>query len=260
MANRIFSTQRTSDGDLYFAEQVEPPFRDISASLVASASLTATPLSFVLSSASLLSTSSLTTTLQIIQASMQAAAVSNSSVAAGLTLADRRMVALLSGISSVQAQLIQVEEFVRMAAALQATPTLSASIVLPGGSNISNKAKLRAVPLHGDRLQLTRHRGDTYADCFQVFDDRTGEAIDVTGCTFRLALATRKNPTTADQIIYTLFGRVDESGSGVVLFSPTEGQADRVGFFYYDMEMNDHKGMIKTLVSSSYVYKQDITK
>lgn len=261
MANRIFSTQRSVNGDAFFISQVEGATRDISISLVANPSLAATAQKFSLLQIKFNSNPNLNVSLRLVPATMRANLSSTSSLAANLQLIESRMGVELHAEPSIVAKLdYQVVIPLNMAAELVANPSLSATLMLLGGSNIPRKVKLRAVPVDSETEQLTRFRGDTYSDAFQVFDDKTGEPVDITGCTFKLGLATVKNPEDNSDIIYTLLGKVEDPRSGVVYFAPSVEQADRVGFFYYDMELRDGKGLIKTLVSSSYVYQQDITK
>lgn len=120
-------------------------------------------------------------------------------------------------------------------------------------------AKLRAVPVGEDSMQIIRYRGDTYADAFTVFNEKTGDIVNVGGCTFKMSVAigTKCDPDRLLQ--YTLVGIVDDAEEGAISFAPNESQANLTGFFFYDVEMQDSQGVVRTLASDSYVYKQDIT-
>jgi len=107
---------------------------------------------------------------------------------------------------------------------------------------------------------ITRKRGDTYADEIIVKSDITGAAIDITGYTFLLTLNPEKNPTSSDDQIYQLTGVIVEASDGIVGFSPTALQADLVGSFYYDIQLTDPLGKIRTIEKDKYKYVQDITK
>jgi hypothetical protein len=53
---------------------------------------------------------------------------------------------------------------------------------------------------------------------------------------------------------------VNSPSSGIVEFSPTASQANQVGNFYYDIQMTDSNGKIRTVMLDEYSYTQDITK
>ena len=48
--------------------------------------------------------------------------------------------------------------------------------------------------------------------------------------------------------------------TGIVGFSPSTADADNVGNFFYDIEMEDAAGDFRTVDDGKYVLKQDITK
>lgn len=107
---------------------------------------------------------------------------------------------------------------------------------------------------------ITRKRGDTYADEFAITYKSTGEPVNLTGCTFKLTVDTRKNPTDTSTQIYQLSGTMADPTDGTVEFAPSAIQADRLGYFFYDVEMTDATGKKRTIESGKYVYTQDITK
>lgn len=105
-------------------------------------------------------------------------------------------------------------------------------------------------------INVTRKRGDTVPDVFTVSKGRT--PANIAGCTFKLTLDTRKSPTDSTTQVYQLVGTV--SALGKVSFKPTALQADKVGYFYYDIEMVDSYGDTQTILEGTYTYTQDITK
>ena len=107
---------------------------------------------------------------------------------------------------------------------------------------------------------LTRKRGDTYADEFTVKSEITGEAIDISGYSFLLTLNTEKNPVNEDDQVYQLTGSIVDAENGIVGFSPSAVEADLVGTFYYDVQLTDPSGKIRTIEKDKYKYVQDITK
>lgn len=107
---------------------------------------------------------------------------------------------------------------------------------------------------------ITRKRGDTYADEFVVRHKTTGLPINVTGCTFLLTVDPERAPATAANNVYQLTGVVTDGPGGRVEFAPTATQANQVGTFYYDVQMTDTSGRKRTVVAGKYKYVQDITK
>lgn len=109
-------------------------------------------------------------------------------------------------------------------------------------------------------MKITRTRGDTYPDQFSVTMAKTGLPADITGCTFLMTLSSTSAPDAATPPVYQITGTITNPTTGMVEFSPTSTQADQVGFFYYDIQMTDANGKIRTLLLDSYAYTQDITK
>ena len=107
---------------------------------------------------------------------------------------------------------------------------------------------------------LERIRGDTYADEFTLRDSTTKQPIDITDYSFYLTLSSEKNPADESSQIYQIAGTIVDAINGKVEFSPTEQQANQLGSFYYDIQMVDGIGRIRTIVKAKYKYTQDITK
>lgn len=108
---------------------------------------------------------------------------------------------------------------------------------------------------------ITRKRGDTYADEFEVISEITGVVIDITtGYTFLLTVDPEKAPTTATNNVYQLTGVVTDGPNGIVEFAPSAVQADQLGSYYFDVQMTDPTGRIRTIDDGKYKYIQDVTK
>lgn len=108
-------------------------------------------------------------------------------------------------------------------------------------------------------MQIERKRGDTYADEFTLTDKQTWEPVNLSGCSFLLTVDERPKPTNDLTRRYQLTGDVLPL-EGKVLCAPTPEEADLVGTFYYDLQMTDATGRIRTVASGPYIYLQDITK
>lgn len=109
-------------------------------------------------------------------------------------------------------------------------------------------------------MKITRVRGDTYADQFTITMRKDGTAADLTGCSFMLTVSSVQSPTTDSTKLYQIVGSVTDPTKGIVSFAPSAVQADRVGIFYFDVQLTDATGAVRTLVLDSYTYTQDITK
>lgn len=107
---------------------------------------------------------------------------------------------------------------------------------------------------------LERKRGDTYADEIAVTSTITDLPIDITGYSFKLTLDPDKNPIDASGNVYVLTGSIIDAANGIVGFSPSAVEADQLGTFFYDIEMTDGAGKIRTIEKGKYKYLQDITK
>lgn len=106
---------------------------------------------------------------------------------------------------------------------------------------------------------ITRVRGDTAADKI-IVQDSAGLAIDITGFTFLLTVSPDQKPTTAVNELYSLAGVITNALQGTVEFVPTVTEANQLGKFFYDIQMTDAGGRIKTIAKDKYTYTQDITK
>lgn len=107
---------------------------------------------------------------------------------------------------------------------------------------------------------ITRKRGDTYADEFTIKSALTNQPINIAGYTFLLTLDPSKAPVNNAANLYQLAGTIVDPALGKVEFAPSESQANQLGKWYYDLQMVDGAGRKRTMESGSYTYKQDITK
>lgn len=106
---------------------------------------------------------------------------------------------------------------------------------------------------------ITRTRGDTYP--FTVtFRDSSGVAVDLTGASFILTVNAEEDPTALQAPLFALAGTINAPTTGVVEFEMTESAADNVGPFYYDIQMTDAQGYIRTMMRGPFIMEQDITK
>lgn len=109
-------------------------------------------------------------------------------------------------------------------------------------------------------MDLTRKRGDTYADEIVLQSRSTGAAINITGCSFVLTVDPHQYPTDAAANLFALDGTILDAAAGRVEFAPSSGQANQVGSYWYDIQMTDAVGRKRTILSGRYTFVQDIGK
>ncbi len=107
---------------------------------------------------------------------------------------------------------------------------------------------------------ITRPRGDTYADEFVLKSKTTGQPLNIAGYSFKLTVNAKKDPGPSDAPEFQVTGSILDASGGRVEFAPTATQADRIGSFFYDIQMVDGTGRKRTLPKAKYVFTQDITK
>lgn len=108
---------------------------------------------------------------------------------------------------------------------------------------------------------ITRKRGDTYADEFVVKSTTTGSVIDITGYSFSLVVDPQKHPASSANNLYALTGTITDAANGLVEFAPSAVQSDQTPkIYYYEVQMTDPTGRIRTIESGKYTYVQDIVK
>lgn len=110
--------------------------------------------------------------------------------------------------------------------------------------------------------EITRYRGDTHPDTVLLISRATGRPLNLTGYSaFRLSVDTRADPVDATTLQYSVDGElVQPATAGTLRFSPTLSNANRVGQFFFDVELVDGAGLTRTAGKGRYVYLQDIGK
>jgi len=105
---------------------------------------------------------------------------------------------------------------------------------------------------------ITRKRGDTYPLEFTIKGD--GVPLNITSCTFKLTVDSRKDPTDETTKLFTWIGSIVSAPAGTVQFLPILADVDHVGKFYFDLQMIDSAGFIITVEKDKWTFEQDITK
>lgn len=106
---------------------------------------------------------------------------------------------------------------------------------------------------------IERKRGDTYPMHFTIKSNNV--TLDITGCGFKLTVDPRKDPPDPTLNLFTLVGVIDgPPANGLVKFDMSLTQADHIGKFFYDLQMIDAAGFIRTIEKDKFNFVQDITK
>lgn len=107
---------------------------------------------------------------------------------------------------------------------------------------------------------IVRKRGDTYPIQFKLLDIKTGEPYNFSQNTFIMTVDPEKNPSTAENNIFSILGVPIDPTEGTIEFYPDVENVDHVGRFWYDIEMTDSEGRVRTLIKAKFQLNQDITK
>jgi len=116
-------------------------------------------------------------------------------------------------------------------------------------------------------LEICRFRGDTQPVKRRVTQQGSPSAIDITAYTFLMTVNTVKNPTVGSPgngtQLFQIPGTITDGPNGRFEFqytaSPNPAEVSP-GSYFYDMEMIDGAGVVRTIAKGKYVVKQDITK
>ena len=111
-----------------------------------------------------------------------------------------------------------------------------------------------------DANTISMYRGDSYPIQFTLRDKATGMALDLTGATLLLTVATLKDPPDNTTKLFDISGVLSATPmDGTVTFTPTEVNTSITGKFYYDVEMTQ-VGTVRTVLKSIFIIAMDITK
>lgn len=110
------------------------------------------------------------------------------------------------------------------------------------------------------RTSITMYRGDSYPIAFTL-KASGGVAIDLTGCSLLMTVGTLENPPDSTTKLFEVAGVLaDDPTTGVVLFTPTALNTATVGVYYYDVQLTDTDGNVRTVAKNRFTISQDITK
>lgn len=109
-------------------------------------------------------------------------------------------------------------------------------------------------------IPISRVRGDTFPMTFQL-KDSAGSPIDITSFTFVLTVDPNEDPPDAGANLFALIGTITDAPNGKFQFPISAGEANQTpGDYYYDVEMVDGASAKRTIIKSTFVFTQDISK
>lgn len=109
-----------------------------------------------------------------------------------------------------------------------------------------------------DNSLIRIFRGDTHPGF--IFVKEKGQPKDLTGHNFVMSVSKIQNPNQED-ILFQIAGAVmTPVTDGIVKFQPSSNDVNRTGKFWYDIQMQDNQGNLRTIVKQRMIFTQDITK
>ena len=106
------------------------------------------------------------------------------------------------------------------------------------------------------RTDISRYRGDTKDLVLKLTQDK--QVFDLTDFSAVLGVNVEENPTE-DNCAFKSIAVVDPV-PGTLAFSFAVEDVDRVGDFYYDVQLIDGAGKTSTIRKGKMVFVQDISK
>lgn len=112
---------------------------------------------------------------------------------------------------------------------------------------------------------INMSRGDSYPIALNLscrITPTTTVPFDLTGCSSALmTVNTLENPPDDTTQVFQLTGVLDaDPTTGKVYFTPAATDTATVGLYYYDVQLTDAEGNVRTVAKSTFTISQDITK
>ena len=106
------------------------------------------------------------------------------------------------------------------------------------------------------RTDINRYRGDTKDLVLKLTQNK--QVFDLTDFSAVLGVNIEENPTE-DNCVFKSMATVD-AATGALTFPFAVEDVDRIGDFYYDIQLTDGSGKTSTIRKGKIVFTQDITK
>lgn len=108
---------------------------------------------------------------------------------------------------------------------------------------------------------ITMYRGDSYPITLTLTDKTTKAAIDLTGCSLTMTVDTLSAPPDDTTKVFEVAGVLSATPTdGRATFVPTSEDTSTVGTLYYDIQLTDADGNVRTVAKDKFTVAQDITK
>ena len=112
-----------------------------------------------------------------------------------------------------------------------------------------------------DANAITYVRGDSYSKTIIITNSSTDSPVNLLGCAAKLTVATIANPPDDTTKLFELVGVIDSTPTtGKVTFTPSTTNNGTIGNYFYDVQITDGDGNVRTPIKSTYTITQDITK
>ena len=109
--------------------------------------------------------------------------------------------------------------------------------------------------------EITYYRGDSYPIPFEIVDKETGDPYPITDFTFAMTVHAEMDPLPSEAPEFTVSGVITDGPGGAVGFTPTTSDTDLdTGVYWYDVQMTDTSGNIRTIAKDKFNVVMDITK
>jgi hypothetical protein len=115
----------------------------------------------------------------------------------------------------------------------------------------------------GVECPIKRQRGDTFPFVLRLTDKDSGAPIDLTGGTFLLTVDPSPEPPDAANNLFQNVPVITNlpGTDGRITITLSSLEADQVpSEYFYDLQLTDVGGAIRTLVKDTFEFAQDITK
>lgn len=104
------------------------------------------------------------------------------------------------------------------------------------------------------------YRGDSYP-LELIIKEKDGDPIDITGYSFILTVDTKEKPEDVSTKLFDVVGVLDgDPTTGKVSFTPSSSDTGTIGKYFFDIQMTDADGNIRTITKNKWTIYQDITK
>lgn len=108
-------------------------------------------------------------------------------------------------------------------------------------------------------VNVCRSRGDTYPEIFRLLVN--GAVQNLTGYTnFKLSVHTIEDPPDLTTQEFELTGAIVSAPAGTYSFAPSAAQPVLAGNYFYDVQVTEPSGFIRTIQKGAWDVGQDKVK